>query len=401
MKPRVLLAGIAILALIAGIPASGADWPRFRGPDANGISSETNWNPESLSKGPKVAWEVKVGNGWSGVAVKGGRVYTMGNNGKTDTVYCLDEASGKEIWRHLYPSAPGQHPGPRCTPTVDGTSVYTVSYFGLISCLGTEKGNVIWKQDVQKDFGAKAPQWGFATSPVIEGNVVLVNVCTYGAAFDKKNGRKVWASPAGISGYATPVVFTRSGKKCAAMFGEKALYGVDLDTGKELFRYPWETDYDVNAADPVFSGGKLFISSGYKRGGALLDVARDGAKKVWEQRGMANHFGTCVLVDGHLYGIHGNTGRGSLVCLDFKSGKVKWSKKLGFGGWTAAGDRLIVLTEKGDLIVVKADPSGYKELARCKALQPKGKCWQMPILANGRIYCRSSGGQLVCIDVSK
>jgi outer membrane protein assembly factor BamB len=231
--------------------------------------------------------------------------------------------------------------------------------------------------------------------------MVIINACMHGVALDKKTGKKVWASPSGIGGYATPVVFSRSGKKCVAVFGQKALYGADLDTGRELFRYPWETDYDVNAAVPVVSEGKMFISSGYKRGCALLDVARGGARKIWESRDMANHFGTSVLVRGHLYGITGNAGRGSLVCLDMKSGKKKWSQKLGFGGWTAAGDKLIVLTEKGDLVVAKADPSKYVEIARGRALKPKGKCWQMPVLANGRIYCRSSGGQLVCVDVSK
>jgi outer membrane protein assembly factor BamB len=354
-----------------------------------------------LSKGPKKAWDADVGKGYSSVAVVNGRVYTMGNKANRDTVYCLSESDGREIWRHTYPCKGGQYPGPRCTPTVDGTSVYTVSYEGLVSCLGDEKGNILWKRDLATELGARPPKWGFATSALIEGNMVVLNACTRGVALDKKTGRKVWASPGGVAGYATPVVFSRSGRKCAAIFGQKALYGVDLMTGKELFRYPWETDYDVNAADPVYSEGKLFISSGYRRGCTLLDVARGGARKIWESRQMSNHFGTCVLMSGYLYGITGNTGRGSLVCLGFKSGRQKWSKKLGFGGWSAAGDKLIVLTERGELIVAKADPSGYREISRGRALKPKGKCWQMPVLVNGRIYCRSGGGQLVCIDVSK
>ena len=147
--------------------------------------------------------------------------------------------------------------------------------------------------------------------------------------------------------------------------------------------------------------GKLFITSGYKKGCALLDISKGSAKEAWRSKDMTNHFGTCALIKGHLYGISGNAGRGSLQCLEFKSGKKKWSEKLGFGAWTAAGDKLIALTEKGSLVVAKADPSGYKEIARGKALQVKGKCWTVPVLANGRIYCRSSSGQLVCIDVSK
>ncbi|MFC1671665.1 PQQ-binding-like beta-propeller repeat protein [Planctomycetota bacterium] len=394
---RITLCAVVCLVLCAA--AWGDDWPHWGGPNWNGVSAETTWKPEALSKGPKVLWETNVGNGYSAMAVTGTRLYTMGNTKNKDAVFCLNADDGKEIWKHTYPCQGGQYPGPRSTPTVEDGRIYTVSYEGHVMCLSEKSGNEIWKRNLTLEFGTKLPKWGIACSAVIEGDMVLINANTSGIALDKKTGKKIWSSDGGIGGYASAVVFDDSGKRCAAIFGEKAVYVVDVKTGKKLSSYPWETGHDVNAADPIFSGGKLFISSGYKKGCALLDISQPVAKEVWRSRDMANHFGTCVLVKGHLYGISGNAGQGWLQCLEFKSGKKKWSEKLGFGAWTAAGDNLIVLTEKGVLIVVEADPSGYKEIAVGKALKPKGKCWTAPVLANGRIYCRSSSGQLVCIDV--
>ena len=164
MKRQVVRIGVAVLLLGANLPAFCADWPRFLGPDGTGVSSETGWKPESLSKGPKIAWQKDVGNGYSGVAVKDGRVYTMGNRGNNDTVFCFNEADGKEIWSKSYPCKVGQYPGPKCTPTVDGARLYTVSSRALVSCFDASEGGVLWQTDAAAEFGAKPPQWRFATS---------------------------------------------------------------------------------------------------------------------------------------------------------------------------------------------------------------------------------------------
>ncbi len=399
MRKSVLLLSVGLACLCLTTIVFGADWPRWRGADGTGISSETTWNPKALSGGPKIAWKANVGAGYSAVAVKDGLVYTMGNKGGKDIVSCLNAADGKEVWSHSYPAKGGNYPGPRCTPALDGALVYTISYWGDVYCLDARKGTVKWKQKLTS-FGAKLPRWGLATSPLVEGNMVVFNVGSSGIALDKNTGRKIWGT-GGMCGYATPVAFDRGGKRCLAIFGQNALLIVDAASGRKLGSHPWKTSYDVNAADPIYSGGKLFISSGYGKGCALLDVSGAAPRQLWFKKSMANHFGTCVLIKGHLYGIHGNTGRGSLKCMEFASGKEKWSQKTGFGAWTAAGEKLIVLTERGRLLVAKAHAAGYQEIASCKAMSPKGKCWTMPVLAGGKIYCRSSSGQLICINVSK
>jgi outer membrane protein assembly factor BamB len=398
VKRTALLLSVAVFCLCLGSTAFGADWPKWRGPDGTGISAETDWKPESLKGNPKIAWKTDVGAGYSAVSVKGGMVYTMGFKADKDTVHCLKEADGSKVWSHSYPAKAGSYPGPRCSPVLEGSLVWTISRFGDVFCLDAASGQVKWQKKLA-DFGVKIPRWGISCSPLIEGNTVVFNAGGTGVALDKNTGRKVWAS-GGLGGYATPVAFNLGSRRCLAIFSRKSLVVVDAAGGAKLASHPWQTSYDVNAADPIFSGGKMFISSGYNRGCALLDLTSGKPREVWGGKSMSNHFGTCVLIGGHLYGVTGNTGKGSLKCLEFATGKEKWSQKTGFGAWTAAGDKLIVLTERGQLLVAKADPGGYQEIARCTAMKTSGKCWTMPVLAGGKIYCRDSKGQLVCLDVS-
>jgi outer membrane protein assembly factor BamB len=175
---------------------------------------------------------------------------------------------------------------------------------------------------------------------------------------------------------------------------------VRLKDGKELWRYPWKTGWDVNAADPIISGGKIFISSGYNHGGALLDVSGGKPKLLWENKNMRNHFNSCVLLAGFLYGFDGDAGQETttLKCLELLSGTVKWAEKIGIGGLMAADGKLIVLSEKGELMVVEATPEKFKSISRAQALD--GKCWTTPVLANGNIFCRNAKGDLICLDVS-
>jgi len=180
------------------------------------------------------------------------------------------------------------------------------------------------------------------------------------------------------------------------MFAAKALAGVDPATGKVLLVYPWETKYDVNAADPIPSGNSIFISSGYNHGAALLSVNGPRPSKVWESKVMRNHFNSCVLVDGYLYG----NDQGTLKCISLRTGAEKWSKPGSIGGGVlmVAGDKLIVMGERGDLFVAPVSPTGYREVAKAKPLTGATKCWTYPVVANGRIYCRDNGGNLVVLS---
>jgi len=185
-------------------------------------------------------------------------------------------------------------------------------------------------------------------------------------------------------------------EKCVVIVGSTEIFGLVAATGKVLWKFPWKTDYDINAADPIISGDTVFVSSGYNHGCALLKIEGGNVTDVWRNKNMRNHFNSCVLWDGYLYGFDEST----LRCLDFKTGEVKWSQEgLGKGSLMIADGKLIILSERGKLVIAPASPEGFKELASVQILM--GKCWTVPVLANGKIYARNNpDGQLVCVDVS-
>ena len=396
------MAGLGVVVALAGLGSHAADWPQWRGPDRTGISKEGGWLPEAAVA--RVIWKASVGSGYSAVAVVGERVVTMGNAPNEDTVWCLSATNGAVVWKKSYPCAAGSYPGPRVTPTVEGQRVYTFSRAGLLLCLDLATGDTKWQVDLCKEAGAQPPQWGFAGSPLMHETLVIVNACAAGCAVDKATGRVVWKSAAQPSGYASPVAYTLSGQSCVAIFGAKGLTGVEAATGTRVWDYAWETSYDVNAPDPIIEGSKVLITSGYGRGAILLDLAKvlqGHPTPAWPQdsKDLAAHFTTPVLWKGYLYGIDGNAGKGQLRCLDFATGAVQWTEpSVGFGGLMLADGRLIILNEKGILLVADAAPGGYKERLRSTVLGPT--CWTMPVLANGRIYCRNEKGDLACVELT-
>lgn len=382
--------------------AAAEDWPRWRGPNLNGISAEKGWQTAWPAGGPKQLWRASVGTGFASLAVSNGRVYTMGNDAGQDTVHCLDASTGKPIWTHSYPcpvESNNYEGGPNATPTVDGDRVYTLSKRAQLFCLDAASGKVVWSKNLMEQLGVTKPQWGFAGSPLVQGNLVILNVGTAGTAVDKATGKVVWSNGKGAAGYATPVPFTQGNRTGVAIFGAKALLAVDPATGRGLWSYPWETSYDVNSADPIVSGDLFFISSGYNRGCALVRAQGASAANVWENKNMKHHFNPGVLIGGFIYGIDGQSGNGAtLNCLDLKTGEIKWSQRgIGSGSLIAADGKLIVLGNQGELIVAEASPTAFKAIARAQVLG--GKCWTAPVLANGRIYCRNARGDLVCLDV--
>jgi outer membrane protein assembly factor BamB len=388
--------------LIAGLsgPALGDDWPQWRGSNHDGVSFESGWKSEWDQEGPRQLWRAQVGTGFSSVAVSRGRVFTMGNEKDVDTVYCLDAETGRVIWKHSYDCA--LHPrfyegGPGATPTVHGDRVYTFSKKGHVFCFEAATGNVLWSADIRQALDLKLPEWSFAGSPLIEGDLVILNAGTAGTALHKDTGELVWSSGSDAGGYATPVPVEIEGKRAVVIFGAKEIVLIEPATGRALWRHRWESERDVNAADPVIWGDRMFISS--STGSAVLKFSSTGASVVWEKKQfMRNYFNPAVLLDGHLYALDGTTHRPTeLACVEFETGEKKWSEPgFGSGGWIAADGKLIVL-DKGELIVVKADPAGFKPLARAQVIG--GKCWTSPVLANGLVFCRNARGDLVCIDL--
>ena len=395
-----ILSALAVTGLVADVAlgAGGVDWYRWRGPDLNGISKETGWQVHWPAEGPKVLWKASVGTGFACFAVNRGQVYTMGNANVTDSAFCLDARTGEVIWKYSYPcplDPKNFEGGPCATPTVAEGCVYTFSRKGDLFCLDAAKGTVIWSKKLNEDPGLEVPAWGCSSSALIEGDLVVLNMGSAGVALDKKSGKVVWKSASSFGAYATPVPLTIGGERCLAILGRQSLVAVKAANGQQLWSYPWKTEYDVNSADPIVAGDKIFISSGYNHGGTLLRLSGPRPQKVWENKNMRNHFNTCVLWQGHLYG----PDDGGLRCLAFNTGELKWTYGgFGKGSLMMAGGKLVALSEKGELIIAEPTPAAFQPISRAKVLT--GKCWTTPVLSNGHIYCRNAAGDVVCVDVS-
>ncbi len=392
--PRLLA---VCLAFILGPRPAPADWDQWRGPKRDGVSTETDWKVWG-AEGPKQAWRAQIGRGYSAVAVTDGLVYSLGNDGTQDTVWCLSADTGAVVWRHDYPCGTDrEYPGPRATPSVDGKVVYSLSRKGHLFALDARKGSVLWQKDVSRDPGAALPKWDFAGSPLVIGDALVLNAGTKGMALDKRTGKTLWTSGKGAAGYASPVPFEIGKQAGVLLFCAKGLAAVDPKSGRELWWHPWETKYDVNSADPVVAGDRVFLSSDYDHGCVMLQIQGGKPAVAWENQEMRNHTNACVLLDGHLYGNDGTVKKGDLKCIEVRTGEVKWSERKLTGSVAAAGGKLLFLGDKGTLKILEANPAGCRELASAQVLE--GQCWTVPVLSNGRIYCRNTDGNLVCLDV--
>jgi outer membrane protein assembly factor BamB len=389
------------LLLVCGL-ARANDWPNWRGPTHDGISTESGWLDHWPAEGPKVAWKARVGTGFSSFTVADGRVFTAGNDNNTDTIFCLDAAGGQTIWSHPYPAALGDkffEGGTTATPTPAGGRAYTVRRWGDVFCFEAATGKVVWSKNIHDEINLRVPTWGFASSPLAFENEILLNAGEAGLALDKDTGKVLWQSANKDAGYTTPLPIQQGGKWFAVLASGKAYRAVNLRTGEEAWQLRWMTEFGVNASDPVASGDRLFISTGYDKGAALFKLGAAVPEEVWRSKVMRNQFNSCVLQGGYLYGFDGNSDAGaSLKCVEFATGTEKWANAdTGSGALMVADGKLIVISEQGELMVAPPSPAGFKPTARAQVLG--GKCWTTPVLANGRIYCRNATGDVVCVDV--
>ena len=394
---------LAILFLpfaLGSLPAD--DWPCFRGPAHNGVSAEKGWRSDWPAEGPPVAWKAEVGLGFSSIVVAKGRAATAGHAAGKDTVFCFDAASGKALWKHSYPAQLGDtffEGGTTGTPTFDDDRLYWLGRWGDLLCFEAADGKVVWQTNIQKETGAPLPTWGFTGAPLVQGNLLVLNVGEAGAAVEKATGKLVWKSAAKDAGYSTPQPLTRDGQTLAILANTEHYLAVDPKTGKEAWRFRWLTQYGVNAADAVLGGDQLFISSGYGKGGALLQLGAGAPTQLWKTKVLRTQLNAAVLHEGHLYGADGDTTENAaLKCVEFASGKEKWAEPgFGNGGVIVADGKLIALSALGEVIIAPASPDGFKPTTRAQVLAKK--CWTAPVLANGFIYCRNSKGQVAVLDV--
>jgi len=400
MNLKAILMSAAILSTV--VAAKGEDWPMFRGPHHDGISTETEWRIQFPDSGPPKLWEASVGKGFSSVSVAKGRVFTLGNADRMDTLYAFDALSGKVIWKHSYKSALGAkfyEGGPGSTPTVDGDVVYSISKWGDLFCLNASNGQVVWQRQLEKEEELRLPDWGFNGSPLVYGNLLILNVGGAGMALNMSNGKTVWRSDDAEAGYSTPLPFRMGDRDFVALTSGSSFLAADAKTGKKAWEILWPTRYGVNAADPIVVEDEIWIGSGYGKGQGVYRFNDHEATVKWTNRELRSQQNAPVLLGGHLFGFDGDGGsRAALKCIERKTGEVAWeADEFKYGSVAAAGKQLIILTAQGELIIAPASAEGFKPSARAEVLD--GKCWTVPVLANGLVYLRNSKGRLVCLDL--
>jgi len=396
-----LFAAVFLHFLPIGAEAQPYDWPQWRGPNRDGKSIESKWNANWKALPPKVKWRANVGQGYSSMAVSVGKVFTLGNENDVDRVTALSEGNGKVLWTYTYPCSAtdaDNYRGPRSTPTVDGDYVYTLSRLGHLLCINVDSGKLLWSKNLVRDFNGAMSLWGYACSPLIAGSLLIVeNGNTAGRsviALNKTNGQLVWANGNDRAGYSSPVSCRIGDTPMVAVFSAQSVSGRLLSNGRVVWRYNWKTTDDVSAATPIVWEDKVFISSGYNSGCALIHVGNNFARRIWSNRYMRNHFSSCVLVDSHLYGFDEN----ELRCMDITTGNVKWrTNTYGKGTLIAADGKLIIQAYNGMNAVVEANPWNFKELGRVQVLNGKG-AWTAPVLANQLLFVRYQT-QLIALNV--
>ena len=399
---------VSALALLLVLPllttaADAYDWPSYRGPSHDGRSAETGVFDAWPENGPTTLWRADLGSGYSATSVADGRVFTLFGDGKSEFLAAFSADRGEELWRVRLDVERKDSfgDGPRSTPSVAGGAVYALGAKGKLVAVKAESGEEIWSRDLVADFGASIPQWGISTSPTVFEEHLLVDVGGkdgHGVvALARSDGKLVWKAESGVPGYSTPLVVEAAGVEQALFFTGTKLVAVSPRDGKALWDYEWRTSYDVNAAMPVFlPPDRVFISSGYDKGAAVLRVKKTESglaiEEVWKSREMRNHFNSSVLVDGHLYGFD----NGTLKCIRADDGAERWAKR-GFakGSLLYADGHLVVLGERGQLALVEASPEGYREKALSEVFD--AKTWTMPTLADGVLFVRSEK-ELVALD---
>ena len=387
---------LSLALLVLGATQQGPSWPCWRGPDGTNVSRERGWS----SAGREAPlWKARVGRGHSSVAVAGGWLYTQGFDEERgcDRIVCLNAETGVERWHHEYPAeldALFHGGGTHSTPTVAGDVVYSFERQGVLLALDATSGKPRWRRDLKQEHGAVPTEYGFGSSALVAGELVIVNAAKV-VALDRASGDLRWATADLGAYYSTPALCRLDGREQIACFNRPGLDVIELAGGAVRYHFPFKRgDTSVSASTPVVvDDARLFISAGYGHGAALVDFRGEQPVAEWETKAMRTQMSGCVLVDGALFGFD----ESQLKCLGL-DGKERWrTRGLGMGALTASDGRLIVISGKGELVIVAAQPEKYTELARRSVLSGSS-FWASPVLCDGRIYVRSGEGELACLD---
>jgi outer membrane protein assembly factor BamB len=393
-EKSLLLLLVGLLVVLA--PAYG-DWPNFRGPNHDGISDEQGLRTTWTEPLPLV-WESNIGSAFSSFACVGDRVYTCGTQEKEQVIYCLNADTGNVLWQKRieeeYRESSGGN-GTRATPAVDDGRVYILGARGTLLCLDADSGSKVFKRVLRN-----VPKWGYSGSVLIEGDLAIVaSGEDDGAlvALDNRTGETVWRCGEDNTGYATPYPFTFEGARYIVGFTASAAIIAEARSGRLVWRTPWKTAWNVNAASPIYHDGHLFIGSGYRTGCALFRLRKEGdgltADEVWKSRVLRPKFQTPILHDGKLYA----SDQRALVCVDFMTGERLWHKlRVKHGTLAFTEGHLLLLTESGQLQIARASPEGFEPVTTADIMS--GRCWTVSVLHRGMLYARNLS-RIVCFDL--
>jgi outer membrane protein assembly factor BamB len=404
-------AGAAVLALPKwSMAARAEDWPGLLGPHQNNSSAEKglflDWPPE----GPPRVWRKRLGRSYSPPVVAEGKLVAFHRLGNQEVVEGVDAKTGESLWDYRYGTAfvdrYGYNGGPRSAPVIDSGRVYTYGAEGTLTCLDLATGKRIWQRALNKELNVPQGFFGVGVSPVIEKDMVLLNVggpaCAGVVGVERNTGRIAWKTGDQGASYSTPVVCTIRGERMAVFFTQEGLLAVAPDTGKVLHQFSFRSPLheSVSAASPVVVDDTIFLSAAYRVGSIALQVGPDGLRTLWrDKQNLQSHWATSIYHDGCLYGIHGrHEEEAEMRCLDWRTGEVRWASPRGLGRATfiMADGQFIVLGERGDLALVEVNQEKYVEKKRVRLLDYP--CWAPPVLANGFLYLRNET-VLVCLDL--
>lgn len=403
----VLAAGIAILSLSTVVSNRALDdWPQWRGPKRDGVSLEKGLLKDWPSGGPALAWRATgAGDGYSSFAVVNGRLYTLGARGGTEYVMAFDAGTGRKVWEvpHGQRFGNDKGDGPRATPTIDGDRLYAYGASGDLAALDLATGKVIWTINVLRQFGASNIQWGLSESPLVLSDRILVNAGGRGAsivAVKKTDGSVLWKSQNDQAGYSSALLHESAGVREAIFFTASRALGIDVQTGKLLWSYERVANDTANIATPIVRGNRVFLSSDYDTGAALLELTPAGggvtAKQIYFTREMQNHHASSVLIGDYLYGFS----NAILTAMKFDTGAVAWrDRSVGKGAVIYADERLYLFSENGVVGLAEANPAGYREHGRFQIPTGDLLTWSHPVVSGGKLFIRDQD-RLFAYDVA-
>ena len=376
-----------------------APWPAFYGASHDGVYRDGPITLDWPAKGLPTVWRRPVGGGYASMVVAQGRVFTIEQRRDQEVAAAYDLKTGRELWSNswkaFFQESMGGD-GPRATPAWADGRVYVLGAEGEFRCLDALTGKTQWRTNVLGDSAAPNLQWGMAASPLVGDNMGIVMPGKGLAAYDKASGARLWTALEDKAAYTAPMVATLNGQRqIVAVTGERAV-GLTLDGGKLLWSHPWKTDYEINSSLPlIVDGNHLILTAGYGHGSAMLELTVEGARELWQSKAMKCKFSNAVLHKGVVYGLD----EGILAAMDAQTGQKKWKGgRYGFGQLLLAGDHLVVLSETGEVVLVKASPAGHEELARFEAID--GKTWNVPAMADGFLLVRN-GAEMACYRIGK